>query len=230
MDEPQAPDALEPEAPAASAGPAIEPGHRSATHLLAPPVRLRLIEALARRAQAHEGAARRLLEARIATLVADAPARVDAPPAAAGPTPAAGGPHDAAPGPLASLVEHIARHSPLSGHEAPAPRPIAPAAAPPAELKTLRYFRRTWSRLSADQRVSQSLAQVPENAGPLNSQHLVHRALLLMRDEAPEYLDRFLEYVDTLLWLEQLNAGGATERKDAARAVPDRKNGRGKSS
>ena len=90
----------------------------------------------------------------------------------------------------------------------------------------MRYFRGTWSRLSADRRLTQSLAKMPENAGPLNSHHLVHRALILMRDLSPEYLNRFMTYVDTLLWVEQLQASQASA--PAARAEGARKSGRGK--
>ena len=55
------------------------------------------------------------------------------------------------------------------------------------------------------------------NAGPLNSHHLVHRALLLMRELSPEYLNRFMSYVDSLLWIDQANgsmaaAAAASER------------------
>jgi Protein of unknown function (DUF2894) len=92
-------------------------------------------------------------------------------------------------------------------------------------LKTLSYFRSTWSKLSADRRLTQSLAKVPENAGPLNSQHLVHRSLTLMRDLSPEYLNRFMSYVDALSWLDQANAMGA----DVARAETQRKTARRRS-
>jgi hypothetical protein len=76
-------------------------------------------------------------------------------------------------------------------------------------LKALAHFRSTWARLSADRRLTQSQALVPENAGPLNSHHLVHRSLTLMRELSPEYLSRFMSYVDALLWID--TAGG--ERK-----------------
>jgi len=144
------------------------------------PVRQRFIEALARRAAAHQGEARRLLDEKIAALraaAADAPRVAEAAPAAVPQR-----------GPLGELVDHIARH-------APAPSD--------GELKTLKEFRRTWSRLNTDQRLTRSLAKVPENAGPLNSHHLVHRSLLLMRELSPEYLERFMAHVDALLWLEQ---------------------------
>jgi hypothetical protein len=122
---------------------------------------------------------RQILDARLKALRAE-PAEAVADTAAAPPSR----------GPLAALVEHIARHA-------------ADAEPHVAELKTARYFRSTWSRLSADKRLTQSLASVPPNAGPLHSQQLVHRALLLMRELSPAYLQRFMSQVDTLLWLEE---------------------------
>ena len=71
------------------------------------------------------------------------------------------------------------------------------------ELKTARFFRNTWSKLSVDKRVTEALAQAPKNAGPINSHNLVLRSLALMREVSPDYLNRFTSYVDTLLCLEQ---------------------------
>lgn len=159
------------------------------------PVRFRFIEALARRAAAHEGEARRRLDERLAELVAaysatlaanDTSKNKTAPPT----TPVASG--------LAELLAHVAERTGAAEGTA------APQGA--SDLKSLRYFRSTWSRLSADRRLNQSQAKVPENAGPLNSQHLVHRAITLMRDASPDYLNRLMAYVDTLSWIEQANA------------------------
>jgi len=72
-----------------------------------------------------------------------------------------------------------------------------------AELKTIRNFRNTWSKLSVDKQVTQAIEQAPENAGPLNSHMLVVRSLALMRDISPDYLNRFVSYVDTLLCLDR---------------------------
>ncbi|MFT4103864.1 MAG: DUF2894 domain-containing protein [Burkholderiaceae bacterium] len=77
----------------------------------------------------------------------------------------------------------------------------------PHELRALRRDRETWIRLSAEGRLRHSLDQVPPQAGPLNSPHLVHRALQLMQASAPVYLQRFVAHVDALLWLERLTAG-----------------------
>ena len=101
-----------------------------------------------------------------------------------------------------------------------------PDASPP-ELQALQRFRATWSRLAAEERVQQALAHVPPQAGPLNSSHLVYRALLLMRETAPEYLQRFVPYVDALLWLEHMQApsvppAAAARRKPRAKAAKPR--------
>jgi len=102
---------------------------------------------------------------------------------------------------------------------------------PARELKSLRYFRSTWSRLSAEQQLAQALAQAPENAGPLNSHLLVLRALQLMQDVSPDYLQRFMSYVDTLLWLEQADdLSGAVKRRNETAAPAGRKGARSGSS
>ena len=112
-------------------------------------------------------------------------------------------------GALGELVDYAARQK-----LALAPGPSMPSCEPAtaradagtaADPRTLQFFQRTWSRLSADQRLAQSRASLPENAGPLNSHHLVHRALTLMRQLSPDYLERFVGYVDALQWLEQAN-------------------------
>jgi len=192
------------------------------------PVRFRLAEALARRAAAHAGAARRVIDERVAAIVQSlsAPPQGDAPPRPAAPS--------AGRGALAALVAHAAQQrgaSPGAASGAPAAKPATPAAralAPPsavtgaaADAKTVQFFKRTWSRLSADQRLAQSRAALPDNAGPLNSQHLVHRSLVLMRELSPEYLEHFVGYIDALQWLEQANEG-ATQELTNARAAQAR--------
>lgn len=76
-------------------------------------------------------------------------------------------------------------------------------AAPRPELKTIRNFRNTWSKLSVEKQVTQALEHAPANAGPINSHMLVLRSLALMRDVSPDYLNRFMTYADTLLCLDQ---------------------------
>lgn len=165
------------------------------------PVRYALIDALDRRAGTHAGATRRVLDARIDTLLADYATGVERATAQLPADAENTAPHgENAHGNLTAQIgspDHLAR----SG--------------PPAEL--LDYFRDVWSKLSSDQQVQQSLNQVPKNAGPLNSSSLVHRALLLMRELSPGYLRQFLAYADALSWLEDLNIATAPAPKDTPR-------------
>ncbi|CAN7642244.1 DUF2894 domain-containing protein [Variovorax sp. LjRoot290] len=175
------------------------------------PVRFRFIEALARRAAAHGGDARRILDDRVAKLLAAYDEDLERAPCADSTTTREGQPHRGA---LAELVDHVGRHASSYGDSA---------------LKTLGYFRSTWSRLSADRRLTQSLATVPQNAGPLNSRHLVHRSLMLMRELSPEYLHRFMSYVDALQWVDQANGGSASAGTDTPRTEGNRKSARSRS-
>ena len=68
------------------------------------------------------------------------------------------------------------------------------------------------------QRLTQTLAKVPDNAGPLNTQRLMHQALSLMGDASPAYLQHFMAHVDALLTLEQLGPQPTPARKDGPRA------------
>ncbi|KVC29556.1 hypothetical protein WS58_08385 [Burkholderia pseudomultivorans] len=181
------------------------------------PVRFRRIDALERRAAAFDGDARRLLDARLATLLDDYAqivARADDA-SAARETPMA----DAAPpaptrGALAALAERLARDAQADR------RGIDPA--------LIDYFRATWSKVRTEKQYRQSLDQVPRNAGPLNSNSLVHRSLSVMRELSPAYLQQFLSYVDALAWLEDLAGGGAQPDKEAPRAKTAKKGARGK--
>lgn len=114
---------------------------------------------------------------------------------------------------LADLVRHIAQHSPEDADGG-----LAEDIAPRAELKTIRYFRNNWSKLSVHRHVKQAIEQVPDHAGPLNSHLLMLRSLALMRDISPDYLNRFVSYIDTLLWLDQADR---TSRPTAKRIAQD---------
>jgi len=46
---------------------------------------------------------------------------------------------------------------------------------------------------------------------------------------SPEYLNRFMTYVDSLLWLEQVNSSSGSSVADGSRADGAKKPGRGKS-
>ncbi|ALS59105.1 DUF2894 domain-containing protein [Pandoraea norimbergensis] len=249
------------------------------------PVRFHLIEALARRSATYTGEARRVLDARLQTLV-DAFSKAltggaapDAEGSAA--TVPEGGvaaassslsppspPSPLSPlSPLSALIADMTQRvgerparsvasSKRPANTTPAARPASPAsfvapsatapapatlpAAPPAppsviatddsfeDMDVLEYFRETWSKLSTDGNLRQSLAQVPENAGPLNSSHLVHRALSLMHDVSPDYLRHFLRHADALSWLEDMDSAGAMRNKSAARVAASAKPSRAK--
>lgn len=97
-----------------------------------------------------------------------------------------------------------ALHKPAPAAENPTPRtrPLRGTMRPP-ELKSVRRFRETWARISAQHRVAQAVERRHDHAGPLNSHRLVLDSLELMRTLSPEYLQRFVTQMDTLLWLEQ---------------------------
>ncbi len=173
-------------------------------------VRFHLIEALHRRAAGQTGEARRVLDARLETLLTAYAEDRDG--AALRPSVAAPEPVRSA---LAALLDDTARA------QATCAFTRGPHAYP--ELKVLDDFRQTWSKVSAEKQLRQSLDQVPTNAGPLNSSSLVHRSLSLMRDVSPEYLRQFLSYVDALSWLEQMSAGVTPTTQDASTAKAGRK-------
>ncbi|MDQ1763625.1 DUF2894 domain-containing protein [Achromobacter aegrifaciens] len=185
------------------------------------PVRFQFMDALQRRAAAHGGEARRLLDAKLAALIQAYETELEGAPVDAAeyaPAPASAIPE---PGPLAALTAYIAD----PGTDA---RGAADLRATYPELQTLEYFRGVWSRVSADRQVRQSQEQVHKNAGPLNSNQLVHRALSLMREVSPGYLQQFLSYTDALMWMEQVHAAIAPPPKEAAPRAGAKKTARGK--
>ncbi|NMG00268.1 DUF2894 domain-containing protein [Aromatoleum toluolicum] len=214
------------------------------------PVGFRFIEALARRAAASGEATRGVLERRLAKALSDCRERLDAAGRVAGDAVADGitrFPESAdtlrqcreagdlaalqrllarlagqgGQSPLSGLLAHIGRHTPeaaasSSGHGGGAAFPAQP------DLKSLSFFRSTWSRLSLDRQLTDAFAQAPENAGPLNSHHLVLQALGQMRDISPEYLRQFMSYVDALLWLDQADSSRIPARNNTVRKNPVR--------
>ncbi|MEJ7929832.1 DUF2894 domain-containing protein [Ramlibacter sp. AN1015] len=87
------------------------------------------------------------------------------------------------------------------------------------EIRSARRFRQTWARMAAEDQVRNAAQRRPEGAGPLNSQVLVLRSLEWMRELSPDYLQRFLEVADTLLWLEQAEPTKAASRPGAGKAA-----------
>ncbi|VFR47093.1 hypothetical protein BER2_3441 [plant metagenome] len=107
-------------------------------------------------------------------------------------------------GPLGLLCDDIVRQ-----------REDSPFHAAYPELPLLDELRELWASLGADQQLRQSEEQVPDNAGPLNSSHLIHRSLSLMRAQSPDYLRQFLAYAETLSWMEELVESSVAPRNPA---------------
>ena len=177
------------------------------------PVRFRFIEAMARRAAAHEGEVRRLLDARLSALLdayagdleAAAPQVGDADGQTASAAPSRGA--------LGELVDRLARRASSSGDPTAADAASQPLVFSQADV--LDEFRQLWSKLRTRSQLRQSLEQTPVNAGPLNSSALVHRAIALMHQLSPGYLQHFLAYVDALSGMEALARVIPVATKDA---------------
>lgn len=188
------------------------------------PLRFARIDALARRASTQQGPIRRLLEARLAELVgayADDLASRVAPEPRCEPT---SGPALQPGSALAALLEHLARAAALrtgsAGDDA--------GQASTGSLANLDDVRRISTRVRAESQLRQALEQAPENAGPLNSASLVHRALMLMRDVSPGYLQVLMGYVDALAWIEGMGIHDAYAAKAAASSTGGSRRPRGK--
>ena len=141
--------------------------------------------------------------------------------------------------PLAELNQHIraisqgATQKPQNAADGPGGMPsvglnsladrLGSAPPDPSEMKSLRRFRETWSKIAAENQVDKAIGRRPQNAGPLNSHLLVLRSLTLMRDLSPDYLRRFLSHLDSLLWLDQASQQSTvTEPKPTRRAKTQR--------
>ncbi len=72
------------------------------------------------------------------------------------------------------------------------------------ELSAVRGFRESWLKRHFDKRVEQAIREGPENPGPLNPDMLLVKSLSAMRALSPNYLYRYIAWLDTLLWLEHV--------------------------
>ena len=203
------------------------------------PIRLHHLEALARRASAHQGLVRQLLDNRLALAISALSARVtqvrlDAPAAApdtaapdtaalAAATAVATRPALPQRTPLGELVAGLAQQSATRSAAGEVDSAGTTVTGLRPELAATRYFRNTWSRLSIDKRVTQAINQAPKNAGPINSHQLVLRSLALMRELSPDYLNRFTAYSDALLCLDQQGKKTLLAAKKAATASRPKK-------
>lgn len=71
------------------------------------------------------------------------------------------------------------------------------------ELKSIALFRASWAKRHLDNLANQAINNRPDNAGPLNPERLASGSLSRIKTLSPRYLNRFIGYVDTLLWLQQ---------------------------
>ncbi|MGH8079144.1 MAG: DUF2894 domain-containing protein [Lysobacter sp.] len=177
------------------------------------------IEALQRRAAAQDGEVRRLLDERLAGLIAAYADGLKSRAPRAETSPVA--PVTSA---MSGLIGYIAGQAAVSEvADDAASRPAFP------ELAALDDFRKIWAKTRVDSQLRQSLRPAPANAGPLNSGQLVHRSLNLMRELSPGYLRHFLAYVDALTWIEQMSDDGVVVFEETARAAPVGKRSRERS-
>jgi Protein of unknown function (DUF2894) len=98
--------------------------------------------------------------------------------------------------------------------------------APPTELKSVRLFRKSWTKISTDNQVQQAIKDSPQDPGPLNQDMLASRSLSIMRDLSPQYASRFISYLETVFWLEQAGAppeSATTKKKGKASKKSSRK-------
>lgn len=121
-----------------------------------------------------------------------------------------------APSPLALLLQDM-------GSSTAANRPVEPSQGLLPESPRVRQLRQQLRRIGVQKQVSRAMASGPQNAGPINSHMLVLRALGLLRGISPDYLQRFMVHLDTLLCLHDQQAQAATP---AARSSRSRKSAR----
>ena len=176
------------------------------------PVSWHYIQVLAERTRAQTGPAQALLQDKLHTALTQLQARLKAhtdenesqniKPACLTPSP------------LSALLKDMAAPS--------AERPLSPSGHGRMDNPRVAQFRQQLGKMSVQKQVTQAIAQAPQNAGPINSHMLVLRSLGLMRDLSPDYLHRFMGYVDTLLFLD----APATVKVTPKKAVPASKSER----
>lgn len=117
------------------------------------------------------------------------------------------------------IAELSARLAGQEGVTLAMPEPFAPNSPPrtahneasrgaaPAELKAWRHFRTEWTALAVDQELANTLAQAPEQAGPLNSHRLLAQAMQHLHRQATGYLQHWMRHAETLLWLDNADRG-----------------------
>ena len=167
------------------------------------------IEVLAKRSQSLSGSAQALLNHKLQKMLGDFNARMNAEPACSEDGERES---DVSPSPLALLLQEMSpQASTLAQDSVGNSKPWR------GESPRVQQFRKQLRKISVQKQVSRAIAQAPQNAGPINSHMLVLRALGLMRDIAPDYLNRFMTHLDTLLNLEEAEKARSSTRKPVSR-------------
>ena len=167
------------------------------------------IEVLAKRTQSQSGPAQTLLRDKLLQALQAFEVRLTEHQAVTTSDPAPA----AVPSPMATLLQDMA--PPLQ--DAPV-RAAIDLFGTHRESPRVRQFRKQLRQINVQKRVSKAIARAPQNAGPINSHMLVLRALGLMRDISPDYLNRFMTHVDTLLCLQESDRLRQTATKNKAQA------------
>jgi hypothetical protein len=75
------------------------------------------------------------------------------------------------------------------------------------ELRSLKRLKETMMKLNSDRLVMRAFHDLPENSGPHNSQRLATTSLSVLRQISPNYLNRFVSQINTLIWLKLAGEG-----------------------
>ncbi|MBP8148906.1 MAG: DUF2894 domain-containing protein [Limnohabitans sp.] len=180
------------------------------------------IVVLAQRAAAQSGRAQALLQGKLAQAISAMQTRMETRMRSTADHPSDTAPIISPDKPATSPLAHLLRDMGHTGLATDLATPARSAnAAPTARWRTesprVRQFRQQLSKISVQKQVTQAIAQAPQNAGPINSHMLVLRSLAVMRDASPDYLNRFMTYLDTLLCLEEAGKTRLATKKPVAK-------------
>lgn len=164
------------------------------------PVRFQYMKALSRRLQTQPESVQQILARKLEDALTDYRARLAQADGLENPHRVVARLPKAGSTPLADLNRYIQSQSRGSSDG-----PVGDDEVGTPDLKSVQRFSEVWSKIAAENQVTEAIGRGPENAGPLNSHMLMLRSLTMMRDLSPEYLRRFLSQAESLLWLEQIN-------------------------
>lgn len=86
------------------------------------------------------------------------------------------------------------------------------------QTSALLRFKETIAKVYSDRLITQAVHDLPENAGPHNSQMLATRSLSALHKISPNYLNRFISHIGTLIWLKQI--GEDAEKMKSKKSKP----------